>query len=165
VQAPDDTSTGSVQVEVTTSGGTATGTADLRTVSPGLFLAAQTGSGATGRSYPAAQVGGNLTGPSNLIPGALAARGGEIVVLWATGLGPTAPSQAAGRVPSVAPVTAPVTVTIGGTRATVLFAGLVGAGLYQVNVTIPVGLGSGERAVQLTQNGVSSPSNVYLLLQ
>jgi len=41
-----------------------------------------------------------------------------------------------------------VVVTIGGVRAQVLFAGLTGAGLYQVNVVVPAGLSPGDKAVQ-----------------
>ncbi len=39
--------------------------------------------------------------------------------------------------PGAAPTTNPVSVTMGGKPATVLFAGLSGAGLYQVNVQVP----------------------------
>jgi len=51
------------------------------------------------------------------------------------------------------PTTSPVTVTIGGANATVLFAGLVGPGLYQINVTVPSTLADGDQAVIATVAG------------
>jgi hypothetical protein len=47
-------------------------------------------------------------------------------------------------------------VTIGGVQADVLWAGLVGAGLYQVNVRVPTSLGDGDHAVVAGVEGVSS---------
>jgi uncharacterized protein (TIGR03437 family) len=37
-------------------------------------------------------------------------------------------------------------ITIGGVAASVEYAGLVGAGLYQLNVTVPASLSSGDAA-------------------
>jgi uncharacterized protein (TIGR03437 family) len=47
-------------------------------------------------------------------------------------------------------------VTIGNTQAVVSFSGLVGAGLYQINVTLPATLAAGTYPVVVTQDGVSS---------
>jgi uncharacterized protein (TIGR03437 family) len=44
------------------------------------------------------------------------------------------------------------------------FAGLSGAGLYQINVTIPAGLGSGDVSLVATVGGVQTPSNVVISL-
>jgi len=60
VQAPDDSTTGSVQVVVTAPQGTATATATMQTVSPGLFMY-----NTANRNYIAAQhVDYSLVGPS-----------------------------------------------------------------------------------------------------
>jgi len=58
--------------------------------------------------------------------------------------------------------TNPVTVTIGGMDATVLWAGLVGPGLYQVNVTIPPALPDGDHAVVASVAGSNSPSGALV---
>jgi adhesin/invasin len=56
-------------------------------------------------------------------------------------------------------VTASVTATIGGTPATVQFAGLAPgyAGLYQVNVVVPQ-LAAGDYPLQLSVAGIASNS-------
>jgi len=55
-----------------------------------------------------------------------------------------------------------VTVTIGNTPATVLFAGLVGPGLYQINVVVPPTLADGDHAVVASVAGVNSQSGALL---
>ena len=57
------------------------------------------------------------------------------------------------------PTTNTVTVTIGNTPASVLFAGLVGPGLYQINVVVPPSLGDGDYAVVASVSGSSSQAN------
>ena len=52
--------------------------------------------------------------------------------------------------------------TIGGIAATVLYSGLIGTGLYQINVTVPSSLVTGTYPVIVTQSGVSSPSTAVL---
>jgi uncharacterized protein (TIGR03437 family) len=48
--------------------------------------------------------------------------------------------------------------TIGGTPAQVSYCGLVGAGLYQINLTVPATLTAGTYPVVVTLSGVSSPT-------
>jgi uncharacterized protein (TIGR03437 family) len=55
-------------------------------------------------------------------------------------------------------------VTIGGVPATVSFAGIVGAGLYQLNVIVPAA-GSGDQPLQATVGGATTQSNIFLTLQ
>jgi uncharacterized protein (TIGR03437 family) len=45
------------------------------------------------------------------------------------------------------------------------FAGLSGAGLYQINVTVPVGLPDGDVPLLATAGGMTTPSNVVISLQ
>lgn len=67
-----------------------------------------------------------------------------------------------------APCNSPVTATVAGINATVLYAGWVAdsvAGLYQVNLTVPSGAASGSAVqvpVVITANGVSSQPGVTL---
>jgi uncharacterized protein (TIGR03437 family) len=94
---------------------------------------------------------------------AAAARPGDILEIYATGLGATTPAVPPGMVFSGAdPATSLPTVTIGGSTATVSWCGLVGAGLYQINVTVPASLAAGTYPVVVTQNGVQSPSSAVL---
>ena len=82
------------------------------------------------------------------------AKGGSAIVLFATGEGQTRPAGADGKLASVTlpkPVL-PVTVTIGGQNATVLYYGAAPfevAGVMQLNVQVPTGLPSGPAGVVL----------------
>jgi len=94
----------------------------------------------------------------------------DIIVLWGTGFGPTAPTAPVGFVvPSgIAYNTAdPVTVTVGGLAATVFGAALTpgDAGLYQIAIQIPVALADGDYPVVAKVSGIPSPSSVLLTVQ
>ena len=84
-------------------------------------------------------------------------RAGEAIVIYCTGLGEVRPAVAAGVPAPLAPlsetIVAPV-VTIGGVRAEVFYSGLTPlfAGLYQVNATVPAGVG-GTVAVVVESDG------------
>jgi hypothetical protein len=52
--------------------------------------------------------------------------------------------------------------TIGGVPAEVLWAGLVGPGLYQINVRVPASVADGNQAVVASVAGVSSQSTALL---
>ena len=92
---------------------------------------------------------GQYVGTPNLIPG-IASRPavpGDVILLFGTGFGPADPaSPAAVLVGQPAVLSAPVTIRIGNVVANVVFAGLVGPGLYQFNVTVP-NLPPGDQAV------------------
>ena len=55
-----------------------------------------------------------------------------------------------------------VTVTVGGVGADVLWAGLVGAGLYQINVRVPASLADGDQAVVAMVAGLSTQSGALV---
>jgi len=57
------------------------------------------------------------------------------------------------------------TVTFGGAPATVTFAGLTEAGLYQINVTVPASTPAGDTPVVATLNGVSTQSGAIITVQ
>ena len=95
--------------------------------------------------------------------GSPTAKPGDILEIFATGLGATTPAVAPGLVFSGACATTTTpTVTIGGKSATVLYSGLIGAGLYQINLTVPTGLATGTYPVILTQGTSASPSTAVL---
>ena len=96
----------------------------------------------------------------------VAAKAGDAVALFVVGLGPTSPPVPSGQAFSgAANVANPVSVFINGVSVTPSFAGLIEAGLYQVNVTIPGGLGTGDVPLQISAGGVLTPTGVVISLQ
>ena len=87
---------------------------------------------------------------------------GDSIELYGTGFGPTTPAIASGAIPSAAlPLANDVAVTIGGAAAKVAFAGLSGAGLYQLNVTVPA-MADGDHEVIAQVSGFRTPAGVLL---
>jgi len=136
----------------------APGTVTIVNAQPGVFTVSQSGTGQ----------GVVLDGLNNLVDSSHAVKEGEVVVIYATGLGATNPAvatgQAAPAVPPLALVTTPVKVTIGGVEAAVEFAGLAPGfvGLHQVNARVPAGVAAGNAVpLVLVQNGV--PSNTVTI--
>ena len=157
VLAPDDATTGTVQVQVTTAQQTSnTMSAPKTQFAPAFFTY-------DGGAYVAAQhTDYSLVGPANILPGVTTApaQPGETILLYATGFGPTNPALPTGQlVNTPGPLLNPITVTIGGMPANVTFSGLVGPGLYQFNVTIP-SLPNGDAALVATVGGVSTQTGV-----
>jgi uncharacterized protein (TIGR03437 family) len=161
VLAPDDATAGAVQVQVTTAQGKSNNfTAQKQQFAPGFFT--------MGGSYVEAQHADySYVGKPGLLPGATTqpAKPGETIVLYGTGFGPTNPP-----LPSAQLVTAPavlansVQVTIGGVEAPVAYAGLVEAGLYQLNVTVP-NVPGGDAAVVAQVGGVQTQAGVLITIQ
>jgi len=58
-----------------------------------------------------------------------------------------------------------VTVRINSVSVPTAFAGLSGAGVYQINLTIPSGLGTGDVLLQASVGGVQTPAGVVISLQ
>jgi uncharacterized protein (TIGR03437 family) len=172
VQAPDDTARGSVSVVVTTSNGSATSTVTLGNVAPSfLLLDSKHVTGIIFRSNGSGAFGGgsyDIIGPTGASLGypTVAAKAGDIIGLYAVGLGPTSPPVAAGQGFSGAAATInPVTLLINGRSLTPSFAGLSGAGLYQINLTVPSGLGTGDVSFQASVGGAQTPTGVVITLQ
>ncbi len=161
VLSPSDASTGPVAVTVTNSSGTSAAVnATLQSVLPGLFTASNYVRAV--RPSDGAIVNGTGAAESGYTT-ATAAKPGDTLELFGTGFGATTPAMAAGLVFTGAyPTTNPVTVTVGNANAPVSFAGLVGPGLYQINVTVPAGLADADHAVVASVGGSNSQSNALL---
>jgi len=90
---------------------------------------------------------------------------GQPIVLYCNALGPVS-NQPASGMPSgattstIANTKTQPTVTIGGQPATILFSGLTpgSVGLYQINVTVPSNIGTGNQPITLSIGGVNAPS-------
>ena len=90
------------------------------------------------------------------------AKPGDTVQLFGTGCGETNPPLASGTIiNTIAEVSEPATVTIGGKSATVTFAGLVGNGLCQVNIVIP-SLAAGDAEVVMKIGNAVSADGAFL---
>ena len=163
VQAPD-VGTGPVPVTVTTPSGTSAAvTATVAAQAPAFFLWPNSQAVATHNDATAswAVKNGTFAGVTTV-----AAKPGDVLILWGTGFGPTTPPVAAGiQVPADKAYNAsPVTIKIGTANATVYGAALSPgfAGLYQVAIQVPTPLADGDYALTATVSGVSSPSGVIL---
>jgi len=64
-----------------------------------------------------------------------------------------------------APSTNTVSLRVNNVSVTPTFAGLSGAGLYQINLTVPAGLGTGDVSLQATAGGVATATGVVISLQ
>ena len=90
-------------------------------------------------------------------------RGGQLVYLYATGLGPVENAPVAGAASPRSPLARTrqlPEVTLGGVPCEVQFAGLAPdfAGLYQLNLRLPAGAPRGRQTLIVTSDGVRSPS-------
>jgi uncharacterized protein (TIGR03437 family) len=64
-----------------------------------------------------------------------------------------------------APTAKPVTLQINHTSVTPSFAGISAAGLYQINFTLPKGLGEGDMTRQGSVGGAQTPTGILITLQ
>ncbi|HMD70890.1 MAG TPA: hypothetical protein VKF41_06075 [Bryobacteraceae bacterium] len=177
-QAPQGILPGTVSVSVATACGTpsqvqsAAQTAPSQTASPEFFYFL---ANASGQNPIAAEnaVTGVYVGAVGLIPGAafVPAKPGDIVALYATGLGLTNPPFAAGVLPGSAVWAAgSFQISVGGVTlpaANVLYAGVAPGtpGEYQINIQLPASIPDGNLPVAMTVNGYSSPAGAYITVQ
>ena len=172
LQAPDDTATGTVSVVVTTTTGRASSTVTLGPFAPsfslldtahvaGIILRSN-GSGAYGKgTYDILGPTGNSLGYATV-----AANAGDVVELFGFGFGPTTPEVPAGESFSgAAPVNDAVALYINSVVVRPTFVGLSGAGLYQINLVVPPGLGTGDVPIQVVVGGMASQAFALFSLQ
>ncbi len=164
LQVPNDMTTGAVQVVVTTAVGSGDSTITLALFGPTFFLldADLHVAGIILRSDGSGAYGGgtyDLLGPTGTSLGypTVAAKEGDLVELFGGGFGPTNPPASPGQPFSgAAPTTNPVTLMINKVSVTTEFAGLSGAGVYQINPTVP-SPGTGGVSVQEEASAASRP--------
>jgi uncharacterized protein (TIGR03437 family) len=161
-----DVGFGPMPVTVTNSKGTsATMTVMSQQFGPAFFLW-------TGKYAVATRTDYTIAAKSGLFPGTttVAAKPGDVIILWGTGFGPTEPLTAAGiRVPGDRTYNTanPVTVTVGNVSAQVYGAALAPgyAGLYQIALQIPGSTPDGDIPVKASIGGIQSPDNVFITVQ
>jgi uncharacterized protein (TIGR03437 family) len=164
VQAPSDSAVGPVKVLVDNNGNASPdATAQLQTAAPAFFMY-------LGTNYAVTSLlpGYTLVADPSVVPGAVAAKPGDTLVLWGTGFGATNPEVAAGVAVSGAPaVVTALTVTVGGVAtpvlSTVLSTGFVG--LYQVTIQLPSTVPTGAVAIQAFVGGQATPAGALLFVR
>jgi len=157
VLAPPGNYSGNVEIEVSNGSGSTRRNVQVNRVSPGwfgyflgeqFFPSALYANSAVFVARSGALGGGVETRPC---------RAGDVLTLYANGLGPTAQPTPVGQVLSTAyPIDNPgrIRVTLGGQPATILFAGMTFAGAYQVNLVVPAGITGGELPLVMEVDGV-----------
>jgi uncharacterized protein (TIGR03437 family) len=149
--------TGSSTATVTVAGQPATQTFTLAPASPGIFTVNGSGAGD----------GVILHADNTPVSAAQPAGAGEEIVIYATGLGATNPPFATGTAANQVNTTVlPVSVTIGGLNATVMYSGLTQSlvGLYQVNAIVPAGMTGSQAVVIIVGSAFSSRAGVTIWL-
>jgi uncharacterized protein (TIGR03437 family) len=148
--APDDTTLGQVQVQMTTAGQASNAvTAQKNQFAPAFLTIDGTHVAALHLDY-------------GLVTPTAPAQPGESILLYGVGFGPTTPHVPTGQtVSAAAPLANPVQISIGGMAVTPGFSGLAGSGLYQFNLTIP-NLPNGDAALLANIGGVASQTGVVI---
>jgi uncharacterized protein (TIGR03437 family) len=119
--------------------------------SPGVFTTGPNGTGAAAGTVPSAK--------------------GSTITVYLTGAGLLDPAGIDGQTApagALSKLVAPVRATIGGQAAAVGYAGAVPGsmyGLYQVNLTIPETVGSGNQPLLLSVGGIAAQSGVTVPVQ
>jgi uncharacterized protein (TIGR03437 family) len=172
VETPTIAQTGPVPVRILVNPGTAretavdAGTVNIQTFGPALFTF-------NGTSVAAQHLDFSIAADPAVVPGGRPVRAGDVVMLYATGLGETLPStwQAGEIVEGEYRTRFPVRVTIGGTtvpESDVLFAGLSPgsiSALYQINVRTPATAPAGNVPVSISVGGMTSPPGTTIPIQ
>jgi uncharacterized protein (TIGR03437 family) len=147
-QVPSDLSPGWVTVEVTNNGVSTTNILTWVTkYAPGAFTYTQDGT-----TFAAATAANG----SPVLPSS-PAKPGEVISIYATGLAPST----AGVLAPVHHDVANVEVHIGGKAATVQFAGLVEAGVFQINAVVP-DVDAGNQPIFISSSAIASVTGVSL---
>ena len=156
---PSNLNPGPVQVQVRNPAGiSAQFPITVQANAPQLFTA-------DGKYVLAAHLNGSPVGKGGPAPPAAP---GETIILYGTGLGATSPALIPGQLPDQpASLTGTQQVTIGGTDATVVSAGIVqgSAGLYQLQVKVPATLTDGDQPVFCSNGGGVNSATTLITIQ
>jgi uncharacterized protein (TIGR03437 family) len=158
ILTPPDLTAGTNQVQVTTNAGTgAPFTAQAQAESPSFFIFG------SGPYVAAVHADGSLIGPTSLYPGqSTPAQPGETIVIYANGFGPTSTPVVSGSETQSGSLNPLPAVAIGGTPATVQFAGLISPGLFQFNIVVPDSAPEGDNVLAATYGALTTQSHVLV---
>ena len=163
---PPDLGPGPVPVTVTNSAGTSAAVmVTASTFGPAFFLWPNNQAVATHQDFSLAAKAGTFAGVTTV-----AAKPGDVIILWGTGFGPTIPVAPSGvETPgstTYSTSTLPK-ITLNDLPVTVYGAALAPgfAGLYQVAIQVPSSMADGDWPVEATIGGVQSPSGAVLTVQ
>jgi len=171
VQVPWEVSAGAAKVSVMQDGvATAAGIATIATISPSVWsvlIGHQSFGGVVNLGD------GTFAWPTGIAPGAKLpqhpAKAGDILSVYATGLGPVNPAsqdgQSSANGPSQTVVTTP-TVLIGSIQAQVLGAVNIPEyiGLELINVVVPRGVSTGNVPIQIQSGAITSSNQVFIAI-
>jgi uncharacterized protein (TIGR03437 family) len=150
ILTPPDPMQGTIQVQITN--GTTTSAAvpvQAQLLSPSFFVF-------SGGYVCAVHLNGSLVGPTTLYPGASTpAAPGETILVYGNGFGPAASALTTTSLTQSGPLPSLPAIKIGGLGATVLYAGVVSPGLYQFNVTVPIGTPNGDNPIAASYKGLT----------
>ena len=168
VQAPFSLATGgTTQIQVVNSAGSSLAVPQVAaTTNPGVFTYEVGGTG----QAKAINQDGSANGDGTVNGSDKPAPAGSVISVYATGLGAVTPAVAAGTPTpggTLSTTVAPVTATIAGRTATVLWAGLAPGliGTYQVNIMVPLSVPSGPARLALYADGVGSQTGVTVQIR
>lgn len=154
---PADPNLGTVNVVVTHATlPSNTAPATMQALTPAFFTLAN-------GNAAALHANNTIVGPTSLYPNnSTPASPNETIMLFGTGFGPGNTAIPNGQtITTPIPITG-VTAMVGNTPATVAYQGLVQAGVYQINITIPPGTPSGNATVVANIGGQSTQANVVI---
>ncbi|MBS1858527.1 MAG: hypothetical protein JST11_24375 [Acidobacteria bacterium] len=173
-QVPSGVPTGAQQMTVTNAGGTSSSYGiTVNPLQPGLLAPGSFSIG--GKQYVVAQFSdGSYVLPPNSISGLTTrqAKPGETVIIYGVGFGPVLDSgnqniPAGTIVQAVNKLANPFTMSIGGSNATLGYAGLAPnfVGLYQFNVVVPNIANNDLAPLTFSLNGTAGTQTLYLAVK
>lgn len=162
-----DIAVGSTYLTVTNSVGTSLPfSVNVQSTLPALFVIDPS------NKYAAAEhLDGSLVGKAGLLGGSVPstpAVRGETIEVYGTGFGPTNPASIQDQlIPAPVPVANASSwqARIGGVNATITYAGLIGSGLYQFNITVPTSVSTGDQSLVISNGSASTQPGVLITLQ
>ena len=173
VQAPEDTTTGNVNITVTNCNATSSTTQFARrALAPGLLAPSNYTSNGTQYLVATFQSDGayvlNTALGSSFGLKSRPAKTGDVVLAYGVGFGDVTPSILPGSIASQSnQLVNAVSFTFGSTPAQLTYSGEAGSfvGLYEFYITVPPGLPNGDVKLTVTQNGAALPQTLYLTIQ
>ena len=172
-QVPTGVSTGSQALTVKNAAGTSSSVSvNLAATEPGLLTQFKV----NGVQYVSALFSDNITYamPANAVSGipSRAAKAGDVITMYGIGFGPVTPAVSSGQIApasSCSPscLNSQVQISIGGTQATLQYAGLAPGevGVYQFNVVVPAVTAGNSVPVTFSLGGQAGTQTLYTAIQ